>query len=305
MSRKRESDVGSMELLTDSICDIFGLFCFLVILLALLSTIQGGGEATVIEATPELRTSDALAQEAVRLEQQLESLSDPGRDQKLAELETQRLVLERSKRRQAEFERRESGVTQELRVDPEQVNPLKSMIPSLDSEVKRLQAELLDAQARSEIAMALPRITESSATSSFIIILTGGRLYVVQGKGLLDSSIDWCKRLASFDEFCVDISKSSVDCGGGTFTQTIVLRLENGIDVSDAMWTESPMWKEWWSWIGPAPVVVSLIVDPDSFREFASVRRFLSQHGKRYYIHPEIYGDHFTAKWSSGRPAGQ
>ena len=304
MARKDGIDIASMEMLTDSICDIFGLFCFLLILFTILPTMEGGGEPTAVVA-PDRRSNEALEEEVARLEDQLAMNSDPVRDEKLAQLQSASETLERAKRRQAEADRRTTAVVEELRVDPDQMEPLKSMIPSLDADVRRLKEEIADAIARSEISMALPRITSTNANSSFIMIITGRKLYVVHGKDFVDESLDLCTRFNSFEPTCVDGSKTTVECGSDKLTQRIVLRLGDGIDLRDAMWSESPRWLELWKWIGIAPVAASMIVDPDSFREFATVRRFLTAQGMKYDVHPEVYGDHYLAVWYSGRPSGQ
>lgn len=304
MARKDGIDIASMEMLTDSICDIFGLFCFLLILFTILPTMESPIEPIVVVES-DRRSNEALMDAVAQLEEQLATNSDPVRDEKLAQLKSESEKLARATRRQSEADRSTSTVVEELRVDPAQMEPLKSMIPSLDAEVKRLKEEIADAIARSEISMALPRITATNASSAFIMIITGGQLYVVHGKAFVDPSIEVCQQLRAFDPSCVDSSKSVVDCAGNKWTQRIVLRLGNGIDLRDAMWSESTRWREFWSWIGRAPVAASLIVDPDSFREFATVRRFLSQHGMKYLLRPEVYTDHFLAEWSVGRPSGQ
>lgn len=305
MARKDGVDIGSMELFTDPICNIFGLFCFLVMLLSFLSTLQGTGEPTVSSAIPDMRSNTVLVEEVARLEQQLGASVDPDRDRKLAQLETAKAMLDRAKRRQDESDRRETGIAEEIRVDPNQMQPLKSMIPSLVVEVARLKAEIADAIARSEIEMALPRIAATDAQSDLIFIITGGRIYIVPGKQFIDIALDLCTRFRAFDERCVDATKCEVECGGANLIQTIVLNLGSGVDLKDPMWSDSPQWKEWWSWVGPAPVVASVIVDPDSFREFATVRRFFSSVGKRYDIDPKMYSGSYKAIWRNGAPSGQ
>ncbi len=305
MARKDGVDIGSMELFTDPICNIFGLFCFLVMLLSFLSTLQGTGDPTVASVIPDTRTNSVLVDEVARLEQQLEASADPERDRKLAQLETAMAMFDRAKRRQDESDRREAVAAEEIRVDPKQMEPLKSMIPSLIVEVARLKAEIADSKARSEIEMALPRISATSAQSDLIFIITGGRIYIVPGKIFIDITQDLCTRFRSFDERCVDAAKCEVECGGSNLIQTIVLNLGSGVDLKDPMWSDSPQWKEWWSWVGPAPVVASLNVDPDSFREFATVRRFMSSAGKRYDIDPKMYSGSYKAIWRSGAPSGQ
>ena len=93
MARKDGVDIGSMELFTDPICNIFGLFCFLVMLLSFLSTLQGTGEPTVSSAIPDMRSNTVLVEEVARLEQQLGASVDPDRDRKLAQLETAKAMI--------------------------------------------------------------------------------------------------------------------------------------------------------------------------------------------------------------------
>ncbi len=305
MARNEGIDIASLQLMIDPLCNIFGVFCFLVMLLSFLSSIQGAAERVVAVAAPETRTNTVLIEEVGRLEEQLAAGADPERDRKLAQLETANAMLDRAKRRQDESDRRETGIAEEIRVDPNQMQPLKSMIPSLVVEVARLNAEISDAKARSEIEMALPRIASTDAQSDLIFIITGGRIYIVPGKKFIDLTQDLCTRFRSFDDRCVDVAKCEVECGGANLIQTIVLNLGSGVDLKDPMWSDSPQWKEWWSWVGPAPVVASVIVDPDSFREFATVRRFFSSVGKRYDIDPKMYSGSYKAIWRSGAPSGQ
>ena len=274
-------------------------------LLSFLSTLQGTGDPTVASAIPDTRTNSVLVEEVARLEKQLDASADPERDRKLAQLETAKAMFDRAKRRQDESDRREAGAAEEIRVDPKQMEPLKSMIPSLVVEVARLKAEIADSKAKSEIEMALPRIAATSAQSDLIFIITGGRIYIVPGKIFIDITQDLCTRFRSFDDRCVDIVKCEVECGGLNLIQTIVLNLGSGVDLKDPLWSDSPQWKEWWSWVGLAPVVASLIVDPDSFREFATVRRFMSSAGKRYDVDPKMYSGSYKAIWRSGAPTGQ
>ena len=305
-----EEDTNSLELFTDPVCNIFGTFCFLVILLGFMSVVQGDGIPAPVDATAALPTPEQRHQQVVgALREQLDASMSPEQAQKLRQVEALQQALERRRATQAEANRREDAAVQELSVGKEPQEAMKAMIPVLQSDIARLEQALRDANARNEMRMSLP--TPHSVTDADVVpmILDGGRLYLVNRIPDFWKPHDWCRGFETWDPECVNVAASSVECGRREdgmqmAKQRIALKKDGGVAIRDADWQQSPLWLSWMKIMRSSKrVVVYLYVAADSHGDFPVVRRAILAAGMNYDIAP--IEAPFEIGWIVGTPTAQ
>lgn len=305
-----EEDTNSLELFTDPVCNIFGTFCFLVILLGFMSVVQGDGIPVPVDATAALPTPEQRHQQVVgALREQLGASMSPQQAQKQREVEALQQALERRRATQAEANRREDAAVQELSVGTEPQEAMKVMIPVLQSDIARLEQALRDANARNEMRMSLPTPHSVADAGVVSMILDGGRLYLVNRIPDFWQSIEWCGAFETWETSCVDVAASSVECGRREdgmqmAKQRIALKKDGGVAIRDADWQQSPLWIGWMKTMRASKrVVVNLSVAADSHGDFPVVRRAILAAGLNYNVF--TIKPPFEISWLVGTPTAQ
>jgi hypothetical protein len=305
-----EEDTNSLELFTDPVCNIFGTFCFLVILLGFMSVVQGDGIPAPVDATAALPTPEQRHQQVVgALREQLDASMSPQQAQKQREVEALRQAVDRRRATQAEANRREDSAVQELSVGTAPQEAMKAMIPMLQSDIARLEQALRDANARNEMRMSLPSPHSVADADVVPMILDGGRLYLVNRIPDFWQSKDWCRAFETWEPACVDVAASSVECGRREdgmqmAKQRIALKKDGGVAIRDADWQQSPLWLSWMKIMRSSKrVVVYLHVAADSHGDFPVVRRAILAVGMNYDIAP--IEAPFELSWIVGTPTAQ
>lgn len=301
-------DVSSaLELFTDPACNIFGTFCFIVILLGFMSVIQG--EATPAAAPAPAATPTAESRVVQALEARLAETQSPDRVRKFSELEALRTAAARRKATATEAHAREDLVMEELTRAPDVGAALRAMAPKLGEEIRQLDQAIRDAQARSEVASSLPRDHAVGGTDVGVLamIISGGRAYMVtkipEGFGPLTFEAF----VHLWDDTCVKVDLEHV-AGASKATQRITLRPEGSVDLRAVGWQGTSRWQAWLAQLRlpiqqHRPVVVYLTVDPQSHAEFAAMRAELQGQGIFYNVGPQRPPFHID--WVVGNPRAQ
>ena len=301
-------DVSSaLELFTDPACNIFGTFCFIVILLGFMSVIQS--EVTPTNSPSPMVEASADSRAVQALEARLAATQSSERVRKLSELEALRAAAARRKSTATEAHIREDALIEELGRAPDLGAALRQMAPKLSEEIRELDQAIRDAQARSEVASSLPRdhAVGGSDVKTAAMILSGGRAYMVTRipEVFVPMPLEDFVRL--WDDTCVQVDVKH-EPGALTATQHVTLRPEGGVDLRVGGWQGAPRWRSWLAVLRQPiqqrlPIVVYLIVDPQSHAEFAALRAELQSNGILYNVEPQR--PPFHLEWVTGIPRAQ
>jgi hypothetical protein len=298
MASEDEGPSDSLELFTDPVCNIFAMVCFIVILLVVLSSLR---KPEVRQAGREVARTGS-AEMIDELGRRLSEIVRPEQQVQLEEIADLQRALARKRAVQREAERREDVMVDELMDSDKAAEAVAQLLPDLSREIDQLESALQDAQARSEISLALPREKKVGGADVAAMVLDQGHAYMVTRVPEVLASVPFCDFLKLLDTECIDAVRSRVDCADGS--QTIVLRDGKGVDVRQPGWQNSTMWKRWLQALQSKPrVVVYLQVNPDSHSEFLALRRALQEAGIFYNVTPQR--PPYRIVWIFGQPTAQ
>lgn len=298
MASEDEGASDSLELFTDPVCNIFAMVCFIVILLVVLSSLR---KPVVRQVEGEVARTGS-AETVSELRRRLSEIVRPEQQVQLEEIADLQRALARKRAVQREAERRENVVMDTLMDSGKAAKAAEQLLTELAQEIEQLESALQDAQARSEISLALPREKTVGGADVAAMVLDQGRAYMVTRVPEVLASVPFCDFLKLLDTDCIDAERSRVDCSDGS--QTIVLRGGNGVDVRQPGWQNSAMWKRWLQALRSKPrVVVYLHVNPDSHSEFLALRRALQEAGVFYNVRPQR--PPYRMVWTYGQPTAQ
>ena len=307
MSDESHDAAAALELFTDPMCNIFGTFCFIVILLGFLSVAQKPVEAP---AAPAAAAPDAERQaqdaELARLQAEVDAAVSPQRRERLEQVEALKLAVRRRSEVQVEASRREDAAVRELMQTTDAASSLKGMLPQLQRDIERMKQAIADAESRSTVQLSLPNEHVVPGAGSGAMILTGGRAYMVMK---MPEAVDRppCEALGSFDPDGVDVQATTLDCGDGGAEQHVKLKQGGGVDLRSEGWRDSAVWKRWAQGIKEAlrrqRVVMNVDVAADSHAEFGPLRAALLSLGVDYNV--RMADPPWDLRWSWGNPHAQ
>lgn len=300
MANEDDGASDSLELFTDPVCNIFAMVCFIVILLVVLSSVR----QTVVQQAEHEATRTDSPDTIDELRRRLSEIERPELQVQLQEIADLKRALVRKRAVQREAELREDVMMDELLDAGKGAEAVAQLLPDLTQEIEQLERALQDAQARSEISMALPQQRQVRDASSAAMVLEQGQAYMVNRIPDVLAPMPLCDFVKLLDTDCIDAARSSVDCADGVGTQTVTLREGRGVPVHQPGWQNSPTWTRWLKALQGKPrTVVYLHVNPDSHAEFLALRRALQEAGIFYNVIPQQ--PPYRVVWVVGQPTAQ
>jgi hypothetical protein len=279
MSRRASPQGESLDLLLDTICNMFGLFIFVAMLVALLARVGGprlvdGGDDDRRQASSMDSGTAAVARRISDLERRIATFE-------AGNLEQGRLAAEdgRARVQQARIELASRAdlirdLERELAGADDMTGMLDRIVPRLEADVGRLDEEL-----------------RSAEWIPVQIVVSSGRVYCVNNWS--DPDAHPCEGWTTWNEQAVDPDRSVAivhycwRTGGQDIERSIALRPNGGIEASSLADLERDgRWRQVMSWLHPDRHVVSIKVAPDSFAAFAPVRASIAQRGFFYDVAP-------------------
>lgn len=289
--RRREETAESLDLLLDTICNMFGLFIFVAMLVALIASVRAQ-EPTVEDPR---RIEDARLAAARRQRDEVAArlaALDPG-------------ALDEESRAAARFGQAVEDADLELAARRARLAALQAALdeqdllergaeserPLLEVEVSRLEDELRSIRATREVSVRTPRRRELADRVPAQLVVARGRAYLLNDWS--DPAAHPCDSWSTWNPQAVDPDRSiSIihycwRAGGQHLERTAYLLPEGGVPVTDAARLERDReWRRAIATLDPARHVVSIKVSPDSFREFAAVRAAVAARGFLYDVAP-------------------
>ncbi len=291
--RRHEEDGDGLDLLLDAICNIFGLFIFVAMLVALIVSVRGTEAMPEAAPAPPDPRLEASAVEIAELEARIAAF-DPdafeaedraiqGARQALADAETELL------RREAGLEILRSRLDEEARRDSERAEDR----PRLEAEIRRIEEEIASVRETRDITVRTPRRRELAGRIPAQLVLWHGRAYLLNDWSVPDAHP--CESWTEWNDQAVDAARSETvihycwRAGGQHIDRTAYLRPEGGVEVPDGgsiTLERLGAWRQALAGLDPSRHVISIKADPDSFAAFPSVRAALARRGFLYDVAP-------------------
>ena len=294
MSRRKRmgEDSDSLYLLLDTVCNTFGLFIFISINVAIL---VGTREAqnVVQDARKQVVDADPLAGERAALQRLRVMVADAEKknpDEAESLMASGKLTSLRDANTNTNKKMQELASI--LKSGAERNEALKVELPSLRSEIKRLESDLQTEAATLDKKVRTPRKREVEGLLPVQVILWKDRVYWINP--WIGSIDDPCTRWSEWNPNAVDMAAhpESVihECfrGGGQWIERHVpLLAKGGLEVGQegAREWEEPL-RSLLAHLSTKNHVVSLKVAPDSHRAFGPVRSLIAEKGFAYEVSP-------------------
>lgn len=306
MSRRMEDPSESLELLLDTICNMFGTIMFVALvaaLLALVSRTTRVEESLAVVDSERERQIFELERRSEELEAQLALLPAPSSDAQLEDAET-RMV-----RALGEIERRQRLIAQygealtSLRSNAENVD---AQIEPLREEIDRLEDAVAFAEKVRNRKMRTP-LEREVELDMYVVVLWQDRLYAVCDWS--NRSANGCDRLKQWNDRYVYASRCMTkgQCGGRqtNLERVIPLREDRGIPVHDVVQLRAnPEFQALLTTLDPTKDLISFDVASDSFDAIAAAKEAFVAAGFNYRLGITVAPlPAFRDAWISGMPS--
>lgn len=320
MSRRAEGDdLDSLNLLLDTVCNMFGIFIFsslVVALMAMSRTAQMTTETGQDGARAETEQRILVTQESIRrLADQLESR----RGGRRAVIEERaRAASDRLTRAESELLARQAalaGYKDQTRDAKEGVKQLKAALPSLREELQALRAQLERERQLKEVDVRTPMRRSLEGRVPVQVVLHEGRVFVINAWASLPPETHPCDAWCTWNpkDVVERASTCDSDCirgGPVNVARRVQLRDGGGIPAESA--EELARNPEWGAFItamerGRDRFVVSIYSTPTGFRAFGPVRGEIVSRGIPYNTDTTVLepGRFYVDRIQTGTPIGQ
>jgi len=293
MSRRsaQGDEFGSLELLLDTICNMFGLFIFVGMLVALLASAR----STELEAQGKPASEsavDPLAADRVAIERLRDRVAHAEAEATPAALVDQaRGALASLEVRNDEIERRVRIMETLLRDGGARVEANVSELPRLRAEVQRLDAQV-KAQAKTEgMRLRAPRRRSVEGLMPVQVVLWRDRIYWINP--WIDRLEEPCAAWSEWNADAVDLSRAPQceirECfrgGGQWLIRSVPLRPDGGLDASEGADAWRTALDAMLGRLRGDRHVISLKVAPDAHAAFQRVREAVAASGLSYDVSP-------------------
>ncbi len=309
MKRARRESDDSLDLLLDTICNMFGTIIFVALIAALLAltSTRGSPEPSLVAGDPDgERQLALLAARAEELERELSALpaASEGDVSSAAAAERVAEALGEIARREeliARYSEAVAAVTGDLAQIGAQIAPLRE-------EVARVESALESARRAKDRTMRTP-LERTLELRLYTVVVWQDRIYPVCDWS--NRNPDTCALFEQWDNRYTIAASCRLEgsCRGvnsSGFTRTIPLRAGAGIPIVEtAALLRDPRFQELLASLDPAEDMVLLDVAPDSFDSFNAVKEAFLGAGFNYSLTAcpaplPRYRDH----WIPGTPRG-
>jgi len=308
MKRRREEADDGLDLLLDTICNMFGTIIFVALIAALLAltSTKGSPEPSLVAGDPDgERQLALLAARAEELERELATMpAAADGDADSAAAERVAAALGEIARREELIERYGEAVAA-VSGDLAQIG---AQLAPLREEVARVESALESARRAKDRTMRTP-LERELELRLYTIVVWEDRLYPVCDWS--NRNPDTCALFEQWDDRYAVAADSRLEgscrgLNGAGFTRTIPLRAGAGIPVTD---TESLLrdarFQQLLASLDPVEDMVLLDVAPDSFDSFNAVKEALLGAGFNYTLSACTAPlPRYRDRWIPGTPRG-
>lgn len=304
MKRRLTNQSDSLDLLLDTICNLFGLIILITIIIAILA--QLSGEETIEKLKNQSSGLENLKNELESIDNYKIELENKIQVIQTSELMSAIITASKAKRMlaraKAELERRKMFLEEETNlISDEQklIQTMKDQEPLLRDQIEMLESELKRSKELKDIQLRTPKRRELAEHMPVQVILKENRVFIINDtSGWSDAAnpkAERCRVWTTWNASSIDTRKSkavSHNCysaGGQDIEREIYLLSNSGIIIPTDKYIErEPEWLSFLDSLDPSIHVVSLKVDPDSFVGFSEVRRSLTKASFHYDVTPKV-----------------
>ena len=296
MRRRKATFDDPLDLLLDTVCNLFGVIIFVAILAALLSgppteAVQVASGAVIDAETIVVEIENPEAARAIK--------SISAGQQELENRRLQALQLE--------------SILQNLKDDSYQSDKLAVQ---LSAELESLEIQLRAETEAKQVTLRTPRSREIAEMVPVQIVISAGQAYVVNdwsGISPQHAIPDRCDGWTAWNEEAVDVGRSNYiihsQCwraGGQDIERFIWLLPGGGVPIHGAASLHAnPRWLREIRWFHPDHHIISLQVAPDSFEEYAAIRGDIAARGFHYDVEVIPAGPLFHDRLMEGMTTAQ
>jgi hypothetical protein len=291
LSRRSSSgdEFGSLDLLLDTICNMFGLFIFVGMLVALLASARS--TEVVSQGTPAAAVDPLAADRAAieRLRERVQMAEAKVSGDAKSEQARGRLVSLQA--RNDELDRGVRMMESLLKDGGARAEANIRELPRLRAEIQRLEAQV-QAQARTEgIRLRAPRRRSVEGLMPVQVVLWKDRAYWINP--WIDRVEEPCAAWSEWNPDAVDLARDPQceirECfrgGGQWLIRSVPLRADGGLDVSEGADAWQGALATLLGRLRGERHVISLKVAPDSHAAFQRVRDAIAATGLSYDVSP-------------------
>ena len=305
MKRRPDESVDPLDLLLDTVCNLFAVIIFIAIFAAIL--VKPGTRAdqdVPVEATrpgtSETRPFDPPVTEIIEIE-----------DPRIAEVDEQIAEARREiEARRRMIHRLEEAVMQARLKDDKGTDTISSM----QEEVETLEQLIEATEAITSVPMRTPRQGEQAEAIPAALYVHDGKVYIVNDyRGWSreeDPGSRWWKYMGPerfADRMVVRSSSSAERLEDGRVRRRLRLRPDGGLSAEDPLSLRNhPEWRMQLGSLIPGRHIVYVTVTPDSFEEFGVVRSELAAMGISYDVFISVKDSPVIDEtWIVGTPTTQ
>lgn len=295
MSRRRRGsadDGGSLELLLDPICNMFGTIMFVMLIAAIMamakaSQVTAEGMRRAAESTAAVPADAAVLQQDIadlerRLQEQPAATIDPTTAERMQDVEQAMGEIARRRKLLAAYERSVEAAGRDLTTMAELVQPLEAAISRLEEDLK------LARQSKSRAAR--PPIERLITQRAFTVVVWGDRLYAICRFPPGPRPRERCTWYSLWHPQHTLASRCMVpvqNCERGQerIERDVVLNAGQGIDLTAGNAVESdPAFLDLLATLDPKKDFIDFEVAPDSFDTFFLAKRLFVDRGFEYGV---------------------
>ena len=273
MRRRQEDDMSSLDMLLDTICNMFGLLIFIAVIAAVLAQ----SRAQAPKSVPSTVNMPEIAEAPV----------DPTPDSEIEELDTD---IAEAQQYIGELEAALSRWA-----PPEDGAPQSGA--DLQHDVDALQQSIDSEKAKRQVQMRLPRRRAVVGRVPVQLVVTNDRLYIVNDwrgwSALRNPQAERCNYWTSWNPIAVDVARTRVvehepcfRAGGQDIERWIHLLPDGGIDLSTKAGAAKA--KTAIRSLDARTHVASIKVTEDSFDTWTPVRSAVLQRKVPYDVQPIV-----------------
>jgi hypothetical protein len=305
MRHKRETQNDSLDLLLDTICNLFGLIILITILIAVLA--QVSGQEALKELESNIAQKKDTSKELVSLNSEKEFLNNELQITKTSALLKSIAIASEAERKlisaKKELERRRTMLSEENKLISDEtvlIQKLRDQIPLLKEEIEILESELKRAKSMKDIKLRTPKKREVEGLMPVQVILKNNKAYITNNttgwKNYPNPKAERCRIWKEFNPSAVDLIRSTAidlkpcyGVGGQDIERTIYLLPSGGIPIpTDTYIDRNRDWVDFLDSLDPQEHVISLKVHPDSFEAFSEIRRSVTKANFNYDVDPKF-----------------
>ena len=305
--RRRDSAESSLDLLLDTICNMFGMVIFIAVLAAVL--VGARGEQRVEEA----HASAAYTADVIALREQVDLLV-PRENESLS----QQVLASKDDVATAQLlgQRLLTAVNSAKRLLV--VSDAATEIGLLQSKIKSMEEELKSIKDLRDINVRTPRQRALRGRVPVQVVLTDDRFHLINDwsdwRRMSDPTGQRCRFWQTWNTQAVVPELSSFDDNGTCEYRTGNLQIDRSIQLrpggglSPNTATGQAAITELMKHLVPGKHVVSFRVTPDSFDSFHAARRLAVERGLEYDVKPisplgpgELYRDRIRQGMTTGQ----